>query len=194
MSVRIGKIELTGVQDLHTEEARTLVEQRVPEQQGSVFQDLGREPLTIVIDGLLFGADALSSLETLRRRSGGGHRPHRSGDRGFSRSPAGRLPGSFPLQPAPARTHRAAPGQRRGHGRRERRRGHRCRGVGRRQPRRRRRAAGSGLPRRGPFGQPRAARQPRHGRPRRRRGQQPGQPRRKARPSSSSSIRPSSAR
>ena len=67
MSVRIGKIELTGVQDLHTEEARTLVEQRVPEQQGSVFQDLGREPLTIVIDGLLFGADALSSLETLRQ-------------------------------------------------------------------------------------------------------------------------------
>ena len=67
MSVRIGKIELTGVQDLHTEEARTLVEQRVPEQQGSVFQDLGREPLTIVIDGLLFGSDALSSLETLRQ-------------------------------------------------------------------------------------------------------------------------------
>ena len=67
MSVRIGKIELTGVQDLHTEEARTLVEQRVPEQQGSVFQDLGREPVTIVIDGLLFGADALSSLETLRQ-------------------------------------------------------------------------------------------------------------------------------
>ena len=67
MSVRIGKIELSGVQDLHTEEARTLVEQRVPEQQGSVFQDLGREPLTIVIDGLLFGADALSSLETLRQ-------------------------------------------------------------------------------------------------------------------------------
>jgi len=67
MSVRIGKIELTGVQDLHTEEARTLVEQRVPEQQGSVFQDLGREPVTIVIDGLLFGTDALSSLETLRQ-------------------------------------------------------------------------------------------------------------------------------
>ncbi len=67
MSVRIGKIELTGVQDLHTEEARTLVEQRVPEQQGSVFQDLGREPVTILIDGLLFGDDALSALETLRQ-------------------------------------------------------------------------------------------------------------------------------
>ena len=29
--------------------------------------DLGREPVTIVIDGLLFGTDALSSLETLRQ-------------------------------------------------------------------------------------------------------------------------------
>lgn len=67
MTVRIGKIELTGVQDLHTEEARTLVEQRVPEQQGSVFQDLGREPVTILIDGLLFGDEALSSLEILRQ-------------------------------------------------------------------------------------------------------------------------------
>ena len=67
MSVRIGKIELTGVQNLHTEEARTLVEQRVPEQQGSVFQDLGREPVTILIDGLLFGEEALSALENLRQ-------------------------------------------------------------------------------------------------------------------------------
>jgi hypothetical protein len=35
MSVRIGKIELTGVQDLHTEEARTLVEQRVPNSRAA---------------------------------------------------------------------------------------------------------------------------------------------------------------
>ena len=47
MTVRIGKVELPGLQDLHTEEARTLVEQRAPKQQGSVFQDLGREPLTL---------------------------------------------------------------------------------------------------------------------------------------------------
>jgi len=66
MSVRIGKIELIGVQDLYTEEARTLVEQRVPEQQGSVFQDLGREPVTIVLDGLLFGDGVMSELEDLR--------------------------------------------------------------------------------------------------------------------------------
>lgn len=66
MAVRIGKIELNGVQELHTEESRTLVEQRVPEQQGSVFQDLGREPVSIILDGLLFSAEALSGLESLR--------------------------------------------------------------------------------------------------------------------------------
>jgi hypothetical protein len=67
MAVRIGKIELTGVQNLHTEEARALVEQRVPEQQGSVFQDLGREPLNLLLEGLLFSEEALSSLEKLRQ-------------------------------------------------------------------------------------------------------------------------------
>jgi hypothetical protein len=66
MSVRIGKIELKSVQNIHTEEARTLVEQRVPEQQGSVFQDLGREPVTLLLDGFLFGDDVLTTLETLR--------------------------------------------------------------------------------------------------------------------------------
>jgi len=66
MAVRIGRIELVGVQNLHTEESRTLVEQRVPEQQGSAFQDLGREPVTIVLDGFLYGDDAASTMETLR--------------------------------------------------------------------------------------------------------------------------------
>ena len=66
MAVRIGKIELVGLQNLHTEETRTLVEQRVPEQQGSAFQDLGREPVTIVLDGFLYGDDAASTMETLR--------------------------------------------------------------------------------------------------------------------------------
>ncbi|MFZ2725367.1 MAG: hypothetical protein WAX77_03855 [Methylococcaceae bacterium] len=66
MTVRIGSIELNGVQNIHTEESRALVEQRVPAQQGSVFQDLGRDPVSVVLDGLLFSAEALKSLETLR--------------------------------------------------------------------------------------------------------------------------------
>jgi hypothetical protein len=66
MPVRLGKIELLSVQSLHAVESRTLVEQRVPEQQGSVFQDLGREPVTLVLEGLLLGEKALSQLEQLR--------------------------------------------------------------------------------------------------------------------------------
>lgn len=66
MTVRIGQIELTGVQDLHTEESRTLVELRVPKMSGSVFQDMGREPVILMVEGLLFGAEALSGLERLR--------------------------------------------------------------------------------------------------------------------------------
>lgn len=67
MTVRIGKIELIGVQDIFTEEARNLVEQRVPDQKGSVFQDLGRDPVTVVLEGVLFGDDVLDSIEELRR-------------------------------------------------------------------------------------------------------------------------------
>ncbi|MEF8706864.1 MAG: hypothetical protein V5B07_10550 [Candidatus Accumulibacter sp. UW27] len=66
MTVRIGQIELNGVQNVYTEESRALVEQHIPRQDGSLFQDLGRDPLTVFIDGLLFGATALSGLERLR--------------------------------------------------------------------------------------------------------------------------------
>ncbi len=66
MTVRIGQIELNGVQNVHTEESRALVELHVPRQDGSIFQDLGRNPLTVFVDGLLFGAAALSGLERLR--------------------------------------------------------------------------------------------------------------------------------
>jgi len=67
MTVRIGKVELIGVQDMYTEEARNLVEQRVPDQEGSVFQDLGRDPVTVVLSGVLFGDDVLDSIEALRQ-------------------------------------------------------------------------------------------------------------------------------
>lgn len=65
MTVRIGEIELIGLQNLHTEDARAFVEQRGPGQQGSVSQDLGREPVTIVMEGLLL-KDTHAALEELR--------------------------------------------------------------------------------------------------------------------------------
>lgn len=66
MTIRIGKVELRAVQDVHVGETRSLVEQRVPGQAGSVFQDLGREPALLVLEGLLVGEDAVESVEQLR--------------------------------------------------------------------------------------------------------------------------------
>lgn len=66
MAVRIGKIELVGLSRVSTEDTRSLVKQRGPGQAGGLFQDLGREPVTIVLEGILLGDDAQSALEELR--------------------------------------------------------------------------------------------------------------------------------
>nr|BDT34871.1 DNA circularization N-terminal domain-containing protein [Myxococcus sp. MH1] len=67
MPVRIGRIELIGLTKIYTEDARNLVQQRVPGQAGSFFQDLGREPVTVVMEGLLLGEDPQAALEELRQ-------------------------------------------------------------------------------------------------------------------------------
>lgn len=67
MPVRIGKIELIGLTNVYTEDARNLVQQRVPGQSGGVFQDLGREPVTVVMEGILLGEDTQAALEELRQ-------------------------------------------------------------------------------------------------------------------------------
>ncbi|HZI04050.1 MAG TPA: hypothetical protein VEZ71_08515, partial [Archangium sp.] len=67
MAVRIGRIELIGLTTIYTEDARNLVQQRVPGQAGSVFQDLGREPVTVVMEGILLGEDTQGALEELRQ-------------------------------------------------------------------------------------------------------------------------------
>ncbi len=67
MPVRIGSIELTGLQDIRTQDARSLVQQRGPGQAGSVAQDLGREPVVVTMEGLLLGDDPHAALEELRQ-------------------------------------------------------------------------------------------------------------------------------
>jgi hypothetical protein len=67
MTVRIGDIELIGLQDIHTDDARSLALQRGPGQVGGVFQDLGREPVTVVMEGFLLGEDPHGALEKLRQ-------------------------------------------------------------------------------------------------------------------------------
>jgi hypothetical protein len=67
MPVRIGKIELVGLSRIQTEDTRSLVKQRGPGQAGGLFQDLGREPVTIVMEGVLLGDDTQAALEELRQ-------------------------------------------------------------------------------------------------------------------------------
>lgn len=66
MPVRLGDIELRSVQGVRADDNRTLVELRVPGQAGSVFQDLGRAPATVLLEGLLVGEGAAEALERLR--------------------------------------------------------------------------------------------------------------------------------
>src|SRR5262245_520307 len=66
MAVRIGKIDLVGLTNVQTEDNRSVVQQRGPGQSGSVSQDLGREPASVVMEGTLFGDGAAPALEELR--------------------------------------------------------------------------------------------------------------------------------
>lgn len=66
MATRIGKIELVGLTNIYTEDARSIVQKRGPGQSGSVVQDLGREPVKVVLEGLLLGDDTQAALEELR--------------------------------------------------------------------------------------------------------------------------------
>jgi hypothetical protein len=66
MAVRVGKIELIGLNKVYTEDTRNLVKLRGPGQIGGVYQDLGREPVTVVMEGILLGDDTNAALEELR--------------------------------------------------------------------------------------------------------------------------------
>ena len=66
MPMRIGSVALPGLQAVYAVENRTLVEQRVPGAQGSVFQDLGREPVTLRLQGWILGETAGDDIEALR--------------------------------------------------------------------------------------------------------------------------------
>lgn len=66
MPVRLGKIELNAVQDVRADDNRSLVELRVPGATGGLFQDLGRTPASVVLEGLITGAGSEDTLEKLR--------------------------------------------------------------------------------------------------------------------------------
>lgn len=66
MSIRVGKVEIKATQRVEALETRTLVGMRVPGQAGGVQQNLGREPVLLAVEGILFGGEASKSVESLR--------------------------------------------------------------------------------------------------------------------------------
>jgi len=66
MTIKLGKITLTHVQQLLVDDGRFMVEHHATGQSSSVFQDMGRRPVTVLVEGTLFGKDATSHVESLR--------------------------------------------------------------------------------------------------------------------------------
>jgi hypothetical protein len=64
----LGDVELRTVQNIATVERRALVEHRVPGMAGSAFQDLGRPSTSIKLEGILFGEESRTGLESLRTK------------------------------------------------------------------------------------------------------------------------------
>jgi hypothetical protein len=66
MAVLLDDIQLEAVQNISTEEKRSLIEHKVPGMDGSLFQDMGEAPTSISFEGIMRGEEALSDLEKLR--------------------------------------------------------------------------------------------------------------------------------
>jgi hypothetical protein len=65
----LGDWEIPHIAHIRTEEMRKLSELRVPGRRGSVFQDLGAEPVDLEIAGSVFAQEARSGfLESARQR------------------------------------------------------------------------------------------------------------------------------
>jgi len=60
--------ETRSVYNISTTERRTLVEHKIPGLEGNLFQDMGREPISISFDGVLQGSLAKKNLEQLRKK------------------------------------------------------------------------------------------------------------------------------
>ena len=60
--------ELRSINNLFISGRRNVVELKVPGSKGNTFQDLGRDPITVRIEGGLTGTDAKKTVETLRSK------------------------------------------------------------------------------------------------------------------------------
>lgn len=72
MAVILGGEELPNVQEITTDEQRSLVEHRIPGRDGPVLQDLGEGLTVIRLSGIIHGESARDTLAALRERFHGG--------------------------------------------------------------------------------------------------------------------------
>jgi len=77
--------ELRSVYNISVSEKRSIVEHKIPGLQGGVLQDLGREPVRISFEGIIYGEKAKEGLETIRSKFKAGQAvPFSSGISGVS--------------------------------------------------------------------------------------------------------------
>ena len=61
--------EVRTVYDVHVDGRRSIVELKIPGSSGNVLQDMGREPITILIKGEVWGPDAKATVTSLKTKS-----------------------------------------------------------------------------------------------------------------------------
>lgn len=59
---------LNSIHNISISDNRCVVEHRIPGLEGSILQDMGREPVKICFDGLIFGENALDSMKKIREK------------------------------------------------------------------------------------------------------------------------------
>lgn len=82
MSIELDKIQLikhtredsgktkvlNSVFNISVSERRSIVEHRVPGMEGSILQDMGRDPVRISFDGVIYGKNSKETLKSLRSK------------------------------------------------------------------------------------------------------------------------------
>lgn len=64
--------EVRTVYDVHVDGRRSIVELKIPGSSGNVLQDMGREPITILVKGEVWGPDAKTTIQSLKAKSDAG--------------------------------------------------------------------------------------------------------------------------
>jgi len=64
-----GKTKLlNSVYNVKVDEKRSVVEHKIPGMEGGILQDLGREPVRISFEGIIYGEGAKDALKNLRSK------------------------------------------------------------------------------------------------------------------------------